>query len=64
MGVALRGWILQPKRPTTAEPCVPSTWNSTSSSRLTRVVQLELSCAVMPPSRPKTAYAASSAVAG
>ena len=62
-GVAVRCWALQLRRPATALPCVPSTWNSTSSSRLTRVVQEEFSEATMPPSSSKMAYAASSAVA-
>jgi hypothetical protein len=55
--------IFAPNRPTTADPCVPSTWNSTSSSRFTRTVQLELISATMPPSSSKMPYAASSAVA-
>lgn len=63
-GVACRGWISQPNSPTTAEPRVPSTWNSTSSLRCTRTAQLELSWTTAPPSRPKIPYAASSAVAG
>ena len=49
-GVAARGWIRQWCRPATALPCVPSTWNSTSSSRLTRTAQEELIWATMPPS--------------
>ena len=53
----------QRRRPATAEPWVPSTWNSTSSSRCTRTAQDELICATIPPSSSKMAYAASSAVA-
>ena len=37
----------------TAEPSVPSTWNSTSSSRLTRTAQEELIWAIAPPSSSK-----------
>ncbi len=45
-GVAARGWILQWCRPATALPSVPSTWNSTSSSRWTRTAQDEFICAI------------------
>ena len=51
------------RKPTTALPCVPSIWNSTSSSRLTRTSHDELICATIPPSSWKIPYAASSAVA-
>ena len=63
MGVATRGWTRQPNSPATAEPWVPSTWNSTSSPRSTRTAQEELTWARMSPSSSKIAYAASSAVA-
>ena len=41
-GVMLRCCTLQFRRPATALPSVPFTWNSTSSSRFTRVTQEEL----------------------
>ena len=63
LGVAARCWTRQLRRPATAEPSVPSTWNSTSSSRLTRTAQEELIWAIAPPSSSKMPYAASSAVA-
>src|SRR5215211_2706129 len=63
IGVRTRGWMRQPKRPATAEPWVPSTWNSTSSPRSTRTAHDELTWATMSPSSSKIAYAASSAVA-
>ncbi len=45
LGVTERCWTLQCRSPATALPWVPSTWNSTSSSRLTRTDQEELICA-------------------
>ena len=52
------------RRPATALPSVPSTWNSTSSSRYTRTAHEELICAIDPAVRARRcAYAASSAVA-
>ena len=63
IGVAARCWIRHSRRPATALPWVPSTWNSTSSSRFTRTHHEELTCATTPPSSSKIAYAASSAVA-
>src|SRR5699024_11650243 len=40
-GVCARCWATQLRKPATADPCVPSTWNSTSSSRYTRTAQEE-----------------------
>src|SRR5688572_21995148 len=39
LGVFTRDWVTTSVKPATAEPCVPSTWNVTRSSRRTRVVQ-------------------------
>ena len=50
-----RCWTRQWRRPATALPSVPSTWNSTSSSRYTRTAQDELICAMTPPSSSKIA---------
>jgi hypothetical protein len=63
IGVAALDWARQRRRPATALPCVPSTWNSTSSSRNTRTHHDELNWATTPSSSSKIAYAASSAVA-
>ena len=49
-GVLTRDWVLQSASPATAEPCVPSTWKVTRSSRRTRVHQLLLIVAMTPPS--------------
>ena len=43
---AARCWVTQLCSPATALPWVPSTWNSTSSSRWTRTAQEELICAI------------------
>lgn len=55
LGVLTRCWVQHLWRPATAEPLVPSTWKVTRSSRRTRVVQLELICAITPPSSSKVA---------
>ena len=52
-GVCARCWATHLFNPATAEPCVPSIWNSTSSSRQTRTAQEELICAMIPPSSSK-----------
>ncbi len=62
-GVLTRDCVTQSLSPATAEPCVPSTWKVTRSSRRTRVHQLLLIVATTPPSSWNIAYAASSAVA-
>ena len=54
-GVFTRAWVKQRVRPATAEPCVPSTWNVTRSSRRTRTHHDEFMCATMPPSSWKVA---------
>ncbi|CPU63998.1 Uncharacterised protein [Mycobacteroides abscessus] len=66
LGVRARGWTRHPKSPATADPSVPSTWNSTSSPRSTRTAHDEFTWATTGPSGPassKIPYAASSAVA-
>ena len=49
-GVFTRDWVTQLVSPATAEPCVPSTWNVTRSSRRSRVAHDELMWAITPPS--------------
>src|ERR1022692_793877 len=62
IGVLTRCWTAQLRRPATALPAVPSTCSSTSSLRLTRTAQEELTEATAPPANSSSAYAASSAV--
>src|SRR5436190_8389425 len=59
-GVFTRAWLQHFCRPATAEPCVPSTWKVTRSSRRTRVHQELLICAMIPPLSWNVAYAESS----
>jgi hypothetical protein len=54
-GVATRDCVQHLCSPQMAEPCVPSTWKVTRSSRRTRVTQEELMCATIPPSSWKVA---------
>ena len=54
-GVLTRACVKHLVSPATAEPCVPSTWNVTRSSRRTRTSQDELMCAMTPPSSWKVA---------
>ena len=54
-GVLTRCWVKHLVSPATAEPCVPSTWKVTRSSRRTLVVQDELIWAMTPPSSSKVA---------
>ena len=53
-GVFTRDWLRQSVRPATAEPCVPSTWNVTRSSRRTRVTHELLTCATTVPPAPSS----------
>jgi hypothetical protein len=46
LGVATLDWARHSVRVATAEPCVPSTWKVTRSSRRTRVVQELFTCAI------------------
>jgi hypothetical protein len=55
LGVAAAGWILHPRSPATADPCVPSTCSSNSSSRFTRTAHDEFICTTRPPSNSKIA---------
>ena len=54
-GVLTRCCVQHFVSPATAEPCVPSTWKVTRSSRRTRTAQDELMCAITPPASSKVA---------
>ena len=45
LGVLTRCWVQHLVNPATADPCVPSTWKVTRSSRRTRTHQDEFMCA-------------------